>query len=110
MTSPMSAAGDSRPLLAITMGDPAGVGPEVTVKALADGELTALCRPLVIGDAGVLGRAAQAVGASKTLSIRPWKRPEDAPFDRHGIDVLDLANVDAAEWSWGKLSAGSGRA
>src|SRR5687768_12894566 len=106
----MSANGAGRPLLAITMGDPAGVGPEVTVKALADGELTALCRPLVIGDAGVLGKAAQAVGAPATISIRAWQRPEEAPFDSHGIDVLDLGNVDPASWAWGKLSASSGRA
>ncbi|MGI8422629.1 MAG: 4-hydroxythreonine-4-phosphate dehydrogenase PdxA [Chloroflexota bacterium] len=101
---------DSRPLLAITMGDPAGVGPEVTIKALADGELSELCRPLVIGDARVLGEAARSVGAESTLAIRAWKRAEDALFDRDGIDVLDLDNVDPAEWTWGKLSTGSGRA
>ena len=103
-------ANADRPLLAITMGDPAGVGPEVTAKALADGELVALCRPLVIGDARILEKAAEAVGASRSLSIRAWKSPADAPFDRHGIDVLDLANVDRTDWAWGKLSAGSGRA
>src|SRR5688572_20367901 len=84
---------DARPLLAITMGDPAGVGPEVTVKALLDGELTKICRPLVIGDARVLGQAAEAVGASLEK-----------------IDVMDLGNVDPSDWAWGKLSAGSGKA
>ncbi|HET7770704.1 MAG TPA: 4-hydroxythreonine-4-phosphate dehydrogenase PdxA [Chloroflexota bacterium] len=106
----MSETRAERPLLAITMGDPAGVGPEVTVKALMDGELTSLCRPLVIGDARVLGKAAAAVGAPRALSIRTWERAGDAPFDAHGIDVLDLANVDPSDWAWGKLSAGSGKA
>jgi 4-hydroxythreonine-4-phosphate dehydrogenase len=101
-----------RPLLAITMGDPAGVGPEVTVKALAgDNALYALARPLVIGDAGVLREAAAAAGLD--VPIRPLEdpqRPEAAPYDGTDVDVLDLANVDAADWAWGKLSAGSGRA
>jgi 4-hydroxythreonine-4-phosphate dehydrogenase len=91
--SPAGANGDPRPLLAITMGDPAGVGPEVTVKALADGELAALCRPLVIGDARVLRKAAEAVGVSLD-----------------NVEIMDLANVDPADWGWGKLTAGSGKA
>ncbi|HEU5316457.1 MAG TPA: 4-hydroxythreonine-4-phosphate dehydrogenase PdxA [Chloroflexota bacterium] len=83
----------SHPTLAITMGDPAGIGPEVTVKALADGALNDLCRPLVIGDQRVLEAAAEASGVS---------------LER--IEILDLANVDPSDWAWGKLSAGSGKA
>ncbi len=98
----------ARPLLAITMGDPAGVGPEVTVKGLADGEMLAISRPLVIGDRRVLQAAAQATGV--TLPIRGWKSAMEATFEPGGIDVLDLDNVDPREWGWGKLSAASGRA
>ena len=47
----MSAA--TRPLLAITMGDPAGIGPEIVLKALAHAEISERCRPLVVGDGGV---------------------------------------------------------
>jgi 4-phospho-D-threonate 3-dehydrogenase / 4-phospho-D-erythronate 3-dehydrogenase len=83
----------SRPTLAITMGDPAGVGPEVTVKALADGALNAICRPVVIGDQHVLEAAAAAAGVSLEK-----------------VEIVDLANVDPADWGWGKLSAGSGKA
>lgn len=90
-----------RPLLAITMGDPAGVGPEVTVKALAeDNALYALARPLVIGDAGVLREAAAAAGLDVT--VRPLEapdRPAAAPYDGSAVDVLDLANVDPADWA-----------
>ena len=56
---------DSRPRLAITLGDPAGIGPEVVLKALQHREVFATCRPLVIGDQGVLDRAAA------WLEIRP---------------------------------------
>jgi 4-hydroxythreonine-4-phosphate dehydrogenase len=82
-----------RPTLAITMGDPAGIGPEVTVKALADGGLNEICRPIVIGDQRVLEAAAQASGVSL-----------------ESVEILDLANVDPSDWAWGKLSAGSGKA
>jgi 4-hydroxythreonine-4-phosphate dehydrogenase len=98
-----------RPLLAITMGDPAGIGPEVVVKALAaENALYALARPLVIGDAGVLREAAGV--SALDVPIRPVAEPPAATYDGQGIDVLDLANVDPADWSWGKLSAGSGQA
>src|SRR5206468_3515868 len=99
---------DPRPLLAITMGDPAGVGPEVTVKALAAPELYAVARPLVIGDARVLREAARVAGI--TAEIRDVAGPDDGAYAAGRVDVLDLANVDPAEWAWGRLSAGCGRA
>ena len=45
----------SRPIIAITMGDPAGIGPEIIMRSLAHGEVYAWCRPLVIGDAACKG-------------------------------------------------------
>jgi 4-hydroxythreonine-4-phosphate dehydrogenase len=96
------------PLLAITMGDPSGIGPEVTVKALADGALHAVCRPLVVGDAGVLGAAAQACRVE--VPLHPVRDPAEAMYRPGSIAVLDLANVDRGTWRWGTLSATSGRA
>jgi 4-hydroxythreonine-4-phosphate dehydrogenase len=98
----------SRPLLAITMGDPAGVGPEVTVKALAGGALHAICRPLVIGDRAVLEAAARVTGVPDP--VRPCASPAEASFTAGAIDVLGLQNVDPATWRWGQLSAACGRA
>jgi 4-hydroxythreonine-4-phosphate dehydrogenase len=98
-----------RPLLAITMGDPAGVGPEVIVKSLTgDKALYDTARPMVIGDAGVLRQAAAVCGLD--VPIRVVSDPQAAPYDGLGVDVLDLGNVDPKEWGWGRLSAGSGRA
>jgi 4-hydroxythreonine-4-phosphate dehydrogenase len=96
------------PLLAITMGDPAGIGPEVVVKALASGELYTLCRPLVIGDAGILREAAAVSGL--TTPIRSVDEPQAAPYDGAAIELLDLANVDRSTWRWGQLSANCGQA
>ena len=100
---------DSRPRLAITLGDPAGIGPEVVLKALQHGEVFASCRPLVIGDQGVLNRAAA------WLEIRPrYEIIVDAGGDHRFVEgtvpLLDLANVELADAPVGQVSAGAGRA
>ncbi len=102
---------ESRPVLAITMGDPAGVGPEVTVKALAERDLYAISKPLVIGDAGVLKEAAKVTGVDVTINVvADPGAAQYAPNAPMTVDVLDLRNVSAGGWGWGKLSAESGRA
>jgi 4-hydroxythreonine-4-phosphate dehydrogenase len=98
----------TRPLLAVTMGDPAGVGPEVTVKALSGRDLYTLSKPLVIGDAGVLKAAARASGLDVT--INRVQQPDDGTYQPGTVDVLDLGNVSPSAWAWGKLSAESGQA
>ena len=99
---------DSRPILAITLGDPAGIGPEVVLKALGHGEVFAACRPLVVGDRGVLERAAAWV------DTRPrFERIDDIDIGRYEegtVPLLDLANVELAEAPVGEVSAGAGRA
>ena len=97
-----------RPLLAITMGDPAGVGPEVVLKALAYPGLSAISRPLVVGSAAMLERARGWSGVE--LAIRPVAVPEDAVGEAGTVDVLDLGNVDAAHLALGELSAEAGAA
>ena len=97
-----------RPLIAITMGDPAGVGPEIAAKALARDEVWDNCRPLVVGDAGVLAQAVVLVAAS--LALHPVASLAEARFDPTGPDVLDLHNVEPAALQRGKVSAKAGRA
>jgi 4-hydroxythreonine-4-phosphate dehydrogenase len=80
-----------RPIIAITTGDAAGVGPEIIVKALARPEAAAVCRPFVVGDARRLRRAAAICDAA--VSIRPIDRVEDANFDEGTIDCLDLGLI-----------------
>jgi 4-phospho-D-threonate 3-dehydrogenase / 4-phospho-D-erythronate 3-dehydrogenase len=96
------------PLLAITLGDPAGTGPEIITKALAQPELRALCRPIVVGDAATLERARGFTGAGGR--IRTVTTLADASFDAEGIDVLDLRNVDPATTPLGQVSASAGHA
>jgi 4-phospho-D-threonate 3-dehydrogenase / 4-phospho-D-erythronate 3-dehydrogenase len=93
------------PVIAVTVGDPAGIGPEIVVKALDEDVTHALCRPLVIGDAARLRQAARLLGSR--LSVRPVTGPEDARFDGDAIDCLDLGLV-GEDLPWGEVSARGG--
>jgi 4-hydroxythreonine-4-phosphate dehydrogenase len=68
-----------KPTLAIPMGDPLGIGPEVTVKALCKEEAHRLCRPLVIGDPGILRRTAEDLGLPLEMVEAPDAAFEDEP-------------------------------
>jgi 4-phospho-D-threonate 3-dehydrogenase / 4-phospho-D-erythronate 3-dehydrogenase len=98
----------SLPLLGITMGDPGGVGPEVCAKALADPDIYRICRPLIIGDAGIM---ANALSFSRLdLAINRCSNVTDGLFVRQTIDVLDLANLPLAELRHKTDTAAQGRA
>jgi len=99
---------DSRPIIAVTMGDAAGVGPEIVVKALALEEIYDLCRPLVVGDVGVLARARQMLGLR--VDLHPIADVGGGRFEPGSIDVLDLANVELARLKVGEVSAMAGKA
>src|SRR5690349_12184038 len=97
----------NRPIVAITMGDPAGVGPEVVVKALARPEVYERCRPLVVGDARRLRAAVEITGAG--LAVAPVDGPEDAAYERGTVDVVDLDCVPD-DLPFGELSPVAGEA
>ncbi|MDE8347086.1 MAG: hypothetical protein POH28_13080, partial [Acidocella sp.] len=96
------------PVIALTLGDPAGTGPELLTKALAQPEVRALGRLLVVGDAATLDRAQHVTGTA--LVLHPVSRFEDARFEDSAIDVLDLANVDAARFQPGRVDPMCGQA
>jgi len=96
-----------RARIGITMGDPAGVGPEVVMKALAHPATYADARPLVIGDAKRLERAAAI--ARLALDVRAVAEPEQARFEHGTVDCIDLGLVPV-DLPFGKLSAAAGEA
>ena len=96
------------PILGITMGDPAGIGPEITAKVFADPSLHRECRPIVIGDAGAIDGAIGIAGAD--LQVRPLRRVSEAQFAPHTIEVLDLGNVNLRDLVHGQVSAMCGNA
>lgn len=97
----------SRPIIAITMGDAAGVGPEIIMKSLAHAELYSRCAPLVIGDAGRLRQAGEIVGT--TLQVRSLDRAANAEFQPGTVDCIDLRLIPD-DLPWGKLSPVAGDA
>ena len=96
------------PVLGITMGDPAGVGPEITAKALARPEVTASCKPLVIGDRSVM-EATLALLRSP-LVLHAVESVDACTFEPGRLECLDLANVDVATLPKSTVSAEAGRA
>jgi len=99
---------NNRPIVAITMGDAAGVGPEIIIKALSEEIVYECCRPLVVGDLHVLERARKLVGSS--LKLRAVAEVADACFAPPMVDVFDLHNVDWSRVRPGTVCAEAGRA
>jgi 4-hydroxythreonine-4-phosphate dehydrogenase len=97
-----------QPIVAITMGDPAGVGPEVAARALARHDVGTWCRPLLVGDVGIMREAVALVGAP--LTLHPVGDMTAAQFMPGVCDVLDLDQVDVAALRPGEVSAAAGRA
>lgn len=97
-----------KPIVGITMGDAAGIGPEIIVKALSLREIYDLCRPLVIGDLRAMEMGREV--ARSNIKLRAISRPSEANFKFGVIDVLDLKNIDVARLRMGEPQAMAGKA
>ncbi|MDT0541664.1 MULTISPECIES: 4-hydroxythreonine-4-phosphate dehydrogenase PdxA [Streptomyces] len=95
------------PLIAVTMGDGAGIGPEVVVAALLDDAVLTRCRPVVIGDARRLREAARILGLDCDIAV--VDHPRDAEFTPGRVNVVDLGLLPA-DLAWGELSPVAGGA
>ena len=101
---------DLRPIVGITMGDPAGNGPEISVKALADASLYERCRPIVVGDAKMLEQAKGFVNHPEIV-INPVTSVADAKFEAGTIDVYQLDLIaDVSTFKLGEVSVEGGNA
>jgi 4-phospho-D-threonate 3-dehydrogenase / 4-phospho-D-erythronate 3-dehydrogenase len=98
----------NRPVIGVTMGDPAGVGPEVIVKACAEAAVREQSRPVVIGSADVMRDALGLVGSP--LALHPVASVEDCRWGAGTLECLDCANVDVASLPRSTVSAAAGRA
>jgi 4-hydroxythreonine-4-phosphate dehydrogenase len=99
---------DSLPIIAITMGDPASIGPEIAVKALKEKKLYETCRPLIVGDAGVFSDIIARLGLD--IRMNAIDNVKKAKFEYGIIDIFDLKNVDITKLEFGKISAMAGEA
>ena len=98
-----------KPIIGITMGDPASIGPEISVKALTDPKVLDLCDPLIIGDAAVMEDAVKVVCPGQ-VQIRAVKSVGEAVFEPGVIHVYDMGLVDMDKLEYGKVSAMCGEA
>jgi 4-hydroxythreonine-4-phosphate dehydrogenase len=98
---------NDKPIIAITMGDPSGVGPEIIVKSLRDEETYKHCYPFVIGDAKIIEKATHVTNTP--LQLNRISKVDDALFQSGTIDILDL-NLVSADLPWGEVSAEAGNA
>lgn len=96
-------------IIGITMGDPASIGPEITVKAFADKSLYDTCKPLVVGDASVM-EAALAIAGYPDMEVHAIKEVKEAKFAYGTIDVLDLGLIRIEDLKRGQVSAECGHA
>ena len=98
----------NRPLIGISVGDPAGIGPEITVKALSLPEIYELCRPLVVAEAAMVKEAIQL--SKLNLKIQTVSSPKEGLYQFGIIDLLDLKNVNGKSVRYKTISAEYGRA
>ncbi len=97
-----------KPIIAITMGDPAGVGPEIIVKVLRRTEIYQCCRPLVIGERGALRQALEIT--RKGAMLHTIEEPDQGTYQPGTIDLLDLNNINHKKLKLGQIQKAGGQA
>jgi 4-phospho-D-threonate 3-dehydrogenase / 4-phospho-D-erythronate 3-dehydrogenase len=104
----MNPADDNRPLLALTMGDITGIGPEIIIKALSDEGIYDFCRPLVVGDLPALAKAREICRAD--LTLHETAAPGGGRFRPGTVDILVMSRLDQSSLFYGQPTPASGAA
>lgn len=97
-----------KPIIAVTMGDPAGIGPEIVAKSIADKATFDVARCIVIGDKKVMEKAIKIVGAD--LKVNVVDSPADGDYSYGVLNMIDLDNIDMSRFEYGKINAMCGQA
>ncbi|WP_367568475.1 4-hydroxythreonine-4-phosphate dehydrogenase PdxA [Lacrimispora sp.] len=98
----------SKPLIIIPMGDPAGIGPEIVAKALAEPKVFEAAKCVIIGDKKVMEQAIGITGVN--LKVETIKEPEEGKFEAGILNLIDLDNIDMDQFAFGKVSGMCGKA
>ena len=96
-----------RPITAVTMGDPAGIGPEITIGTMLAPEIFAACKPFVIGSVAILERAARVLG--KEVKYNLITDPSQARYEMGTIDVMETGDYDTDSLKWGEVQPLAGQ-
>jgi len=97
-----------KPIVGVTMGDPAGVGPEIVCKMFAEKTIYDFCKPLVVGDSACLSEGMKV--GKVTVQLNLIKKVSESKFVPGIIDVIDLHNVDMKTLKMGEPQAMAGKA
>lgn len=98
-----------KPIIGITMGDPSGNGPEISVKTLMDKTLYERCRPIVIGDAKCMEEAIKVVSGAEDMKVHAVHEVSEAVFSHGTIDVYDMDQVELKKRLYRKDKESLGR-
>jgi 4-hydroxythreonine-4-phosphate dehydrogenase len=98
----------NRPILGISVGDPGGIGPEITAKALGCKEIYDVARPLVVADARLMRDVLRFIDVK--LTLHPIGKIQDARFVYGAIDILDMNNMPMDRLRYKKVTSDQGRA
>jgi 4-hydroxythreonine-4-phosphate dehydrogenase len=99
---------DKRGIIAITTGDPCGIGAEITVKSLSKEEIYKISKPLVISDVRLIKQALEISGLNLVINV--IDSPENGIYKFGIIDVIDLNNYDTKIQRWGEVTVDGGKA
>lgn len=97
-----------KPVTAITMGDPAGIGPEIVIKTMKSKELYEQCRPFIIGSIPILQKAMKVLGET-SLKINKINKVSEASFEYDMVDVMETGKYDTDSIEWGKVQKLAGQ-
>lgn len=94
--------------IAVPIGDPAGVGPEIVAKSVASREVFEVANCIIVGDRTIMENAIKIVGADLTINV--ISEPEEGDFREGILNLIDLSNVDMAEFKFGQVNGMCGKA
>ncbi|KMI36366.1 4-hydroxythreonine-4-phosphate dehydrogenase PdxA [Klebsiella pneumoniae] len=98
---------EKKPVVAITIGDPAGIGPEITVATMMDKSVYDECKPFLIGSVPIISRAMKIMGCD--FAIHKIAHPQEARFSWGTLDVLETGDYDCDSIEWGKVQKLAGQ-
>ena len=99
----------SRPYICVPMGDPAGIGPEIVLKTVADKDTVSIAKVVVVGDKNVLEHAMTYPNMPE-LEIKTITTPEEGTYEDGILNLIDLANVDMSAFKVGEVDGMCGKA
>lgn len=98
----------TKAIIAVPMGDPAGIGPEITVKSFLNSEVLEAANSIVVGDKKIIDKALEITGTD--LQVNVIKEVEEADFSGNAINLIDLKNIDTDTFKFGEVQKQCGKA